>query len=463
LIVAALLITGWLVVSPAATIAVAVAGVVVIVGVASVASGSKSGQESQLLETTEPRLSGDRKHHLPPVWTAFLISFVVFSLDFGAFFIGQSALRYSFLLVPVVVLVLSTRNHHGRRALRSADVVLGFLALWGLLGAVYGKVFTHSISSSLTMVLPMSIGLLHRWSRGRPTEEQCGRMLVYLTNIGLAYVLVYLAARLGLRPLSLVAYSKEKGFLLAIAPTAAFVTRRWWVLAFEAAALLAIFLQQPAATFAVVVAAVIITNTLLSARSSAVKAAALAMLCVSLFFGFSLAFASARQSTLITKYFKTVGKDDNTPFRLVLLQKGTAEVRQHPVLGTNFSGEVGIETNFPGAARFAPAHNDFLQLAMAGGMVALGLYVFWIMTTNRAVLRHYHQLREAGAHNSARLLRVLVTGYNAFLFSSLFNPLLAGVGVAVLFFILYSSMNVLFPDPSFAQPAPSPSWSSATA
>lgn len=440
-----LVLAGGLVVSPATAVAVAGAGLVAIAGVASVAAGRSRGRAELAVDMGEAEPSAGRNRRLPSLWTAFLVSFVVFALDYAAFFSGQTALRYLFLLVPLGVLVVSVRSAHGRPALRPPDVVLAALVMWGMAGALFGKLVTHPVSSSLTMVLPMAAGLLHLWSRGRPSEDDSRRFLGYLTNIGLAYVLIFLAARLGVGPLSIVAYSKEKSFLLVLAPMAAFVMRRWWFLAVELAALAVVFVEEPAATFIVVLAAVAVTNMLLPARSGAVRIAAIGVLTASIFFGFSSVYRSGVTTTVVGRYFQAVGKGDNTPFRLVLLREGTQRVRDHPVLGTNFAGEVGIETNFPGIARFAPAHNDFLQLAMAGGFVALALYLYWIQATNRAVHASYRQLVDAGQEWSARLLRVLVTSFNAFLFSSLFNPLLAGVGIGVMFFLLYGSMSLLLP------------------
>ena len=446
LFAAGLIVIALLVTSPAATGTVAAGGLVLIVGIASVVAGRSRRRPSEPLTVAEGEHARRAERTLPSLWTAFLVTFAVFAVDFGAYLSGLSGLRYAFLLVPLGVLVVTARSPHGRPVPRPPDVVLAALFVWGMTGALYGKLVTHPVSSSLTMVLPMAVGLLHLWSTGRPTEEHSRRMLRYLTTLGLAYVLIYLAARLGVGPLSTIAYSKEKSFLLALAPMAAFVTRRWWVFTIELVALAVIYFEEPAATFVVVVAAVAVTNMLLSARSGAIKVAAVLLLSTSLFAGLSLVYRSDNKATLITRYFEAVGKGDNTPFRLVLLRKGTAEVKAHPVLGSNFAGEVGIETKFPGIARFAPAHNDFLQITMAGGFVALALFLYWIQATNRAVHASHRALVEAGDLQSARLLRVMVTSFNAFLFSSLFNPLLAGVGIGVMFFLLYGSMSLLLPE-----------------
>ena len=438
----ALFVTGWLVVW-AVPLAIAAGGVVLLVGV--VAASSRAGTAKEHEDEVAEPLPRGKRPGLPTIWTAFLVTFVVFALDFRALLSGTTGLRYALLLIPLAVLVLSSRSDQGRRQVRGADVALAALTLWGLAGALFGKLVTQPLSSSLTIVLPMAVGLLHRWSRGRPTEEDCGRMLRYLTTIGFGYVMVFLAATLGAGPLSVVAYSKEKAFLLALAMAAAFATRRWWLLTFEGAAVVLIFLREPFATFVVVLVAVVITNAVLSMRSKALKGVAFVLVTAAVLFGFSLALRPS-QDSLVAQYFKMVGKADNTPFRTFLFTRGIEEVEKHPVLGTNFTGEVAIKTNFPGVARFAPAHNDFLQLAMAGGLCALALYLVWIFATNRAAQRSYHVLVARDQRQAAGLLRVLVTGYNAFLFSSLVNPLLAGVGTAVMFFLLYGTMSLLFPD-----------------
>ena len=439
--VLALLVTGWLVVW-AGPLAIAAAGVVLLVGVVAASSAPDTRKEPED-DVAEPVPEPQRG--LPTVWVAFVVTFVVFALDFRALLSGTTGLRYALLLIPLAVLVLSSRSDHVRRPLRGADVALAALTLWGLAGALFGKLVTHPLSSSLTIVLPMAVGLLHRWNRGRPTERDCSRMLGYLTVVGFGYVMVFLAASLGAGPLSVIAYSKEKAFLLAMAVVAAFVTRRWWLFTFEVAAVVLIFVSEPFATFVVVLVACVITNGVLSMRSGALKGVAFALVTATVLFGFSLALRPS-QDSLVAQYFKMVGKADNTPFRTFLFTRGIEEVEKHPVLGTNFTGEVAIKTNFPGVARFAPAHNDFLQLAMAGGLCALGLYLVWIVATNRAAQRSYHVLVARDQRQAADLLRVLLTAYNAFLFSSLVNPLLAGVGTAVMFFLLYATMSLLFPD-----------------
>jgi hypothetical protein len=443
LLAVAVAATGALVVL-AVPLAFAALGVLVIVGVAAVAASDRREPERDAGagDVLEPIDAGGR---LPSMWAAFLVTFVVFGLDFAALLSGTSGLRYALLIVPIAVVALSSHPDRSRRHVRGADIVLAALTLWGLAGAVVGKFVAQPASSSLTIMLPMVIGLLHLWNRGRPTERDCSRMLGYVATIGLAYVMIYLAATFGVGPLSVVAYSKEKAFLLALAPMAAFVTRRWWFLSFEVAALIAIFVKEPFATFVVVLAAVALTNAVLSMRSRALKATALTLLVVTVLFGFSLALRPS-QDSLVAQYFKAVGKADNTPFRTALFTKGIEEVEKHPVLGTSFTGEIAIRTNFPGVARFAPAHNDFLQLAMAGGLAALALYLVWVGATNRAAQRSYHLLVARDQPEAARLLRVLMTGFNAFLFSSLVNPLLAGVGTAVMFFLIHGAMTVLFPD-----------------
>jgi hypothetical protein len=436
-----LLVTGALVVW-AGPLAFAAGGLVLLVGVvaASSAPDIKSAPE---VEVSVP--DSEPPRGLPTVWTAFLVTFVVFALDFRALLAGTTGLRYALLLVPLAVLLLASRSDQVRRRLRGADVALAALTLWGLAGALVGKLVSQPLSSSLTIVLPMAVGLLHRWNRGRPTEQDCGRMLRHLSTIGFGYVMVYLGATVGAGPLSVIAYSKEKAFLLALAMLAAFVTRRWWLLTLEVAAVAVIFVSEPFATFVVVLVAVVITNVVLSMRSQALKGVALALLTTTVVVGFSLALRPS-QDSLVAQYFKLVGKADNTPFRTFLFTRGIEEVEKHPILGTNFTGEVAIRTTFPGVARFAPAHNDFLQLTMAGGLCALGLYLVWIIATNRSAQRSYHVLVARDQRQAANLLRVLVTAYNAFLFSSLVNPLLAGVGTAVMFFLVYAAMSLLFPD-----------------
>src|SRR5215213_8606063 len=95
--VVALLVIGGLVVW-AGPLAIAASGVVLLVGVVA-ASASPGTTSEREVHVAEPVLEPQRG--LPTTWTAFLVTFVVFALDFRALVSGTSGLRYALLLIPL--------------------------------------------------------------------------------------------------------------------------------------------------------------------------------------------------------------------------------------------------------------------------------------------------------------------------------------------------------------------------
>lgn len=423
--------------------AVVIVGLIFVVAAAANLRRQVSTPATIDAESPAPYLEDADVPRLPASWTVLAVSIVALTLDVQNRSGAASGLRYLFLALPVAVTGLTLASPSERIQARSPDLLLGALVVWGLVGSVYGKLVFHPTSSSLALMLPMGLGLLYRFQRGEPSQDAARRILDLLAKCGALYILLYTMARYGMPLLSVSAFSKEKAFLLVIAPMAALFSRRRSLLFLDLFAIGLILLENPAATFVVTAVAVATTNVILGTRSRALRAFAILGLLVSIALGFGQVLGTAsQQRNVVARYFQTVGKADNTAFRRALLKAGLAEVRRHPLVGSSFTGELGIHTNFPGEAAFAQVHNDYLQIAMGGGLVALSLYLAWVVAVNRLAGRRYRALREAGDIELANLLRVLTTGFNAFMMGSLFNPLLTSVGMAAVCFLIFGALMV---------------------
>ncbi len=392
-------------------------------------------------------MSFESSDDMPTLWVAAIISFVVFALDVhGWFRAGSGGLRYTFLLVPLIVVVLALRRSTKHRKVSPPDILLGLLVLWGLSGALYGKVSFHPVSSALTIMLPMTAGFLHLFQVVRPSEKQARRMLDMLTWAGAMFLGLYFLSQLRIPLLSAGgAYAKEQAFLLTIGPAAAVITRRWYLVAAEVLQLIGIFFFHPTGTFAIALLVILVTCIVLSRARTIVRSLALgALLCVMTLGFFSVFTSTSGKSSFVDIYFQIVGGKNNTPFRRYIVKSAIAAVKAHPLLGTNFTGPISFRTPFPGAARYAPPHNDLVQLAVSGGLIAAALYVDWLVVVNYSLARKYKMLLSENPANAA-VLRVLAIAFNVFVTTSLFNPLLDQVGIAVMFFLIYGSILTITP------------------
>lgn len=90
----------------------------------------------------------------------------------------------------------------------------------------------------------------------------------------------------------------------------------------------------------------------------------------------------------------------------------------HPFLGVGIGafGKVFAYLGLPGEPISHP-HNIYLQLLAETGLVGFGLFLAWILSTYRFLLRSWHRLAERGGE--IRLLPYYLAGHTAFLASGL--------------------------------------------
>jgi O-antigen ligase len=94
-------------------------------------------------------------------------------------------------------------------------------------------------------------------------------------------------------------------------------------------------------------------------------------------------------------------------------------------------------------------HNDYLELALGGGVLAVVLFLGWAVTTNVTLTRRCRTLVHDGRREHATLLRILLVAYNSWLCVALFNPLLQSVGTSAAVFAIYGLMMLAsVPSPS---------------
>lgn len=376
---------------------------------------------------------------------ALLLVLLALVLDFANFFErgsagGGTAARYLVLAFPLAAVVFSRHSLDSRiRTPLLPDVLLGILAVYGLAGSLYGRLFVGTVSTALPLFLPMMVGLLHVGTAESLNRSEARKVLRGLAWIGVAFTAMATLAGTGAVPaVSFAAYGHGKAFFLALALSAAALAGgRTRPLAMLAAAVF-IFVQLPAATYAVVAAVTALTLFVTrpgagpAIRQLVPFAASLIGLVALINLGTTVTFAGS--------YFAAVGKQDNTVTRLALWQAGIDGIADSPIFGSGFSGELVVSVNVEGSPFKAPLHNDYLLIGIGGGLLALLLFLGWVVATNVAAVRRYWGFVQAGETSHAHLLRALLVGYNAWLATAMFNPLFQNAGSSLVLFTLYALM-----------------------
>ena len=431
-------------------------GVVVVLGLVAWAfTGEpllRTAQESAVQGASATPGTTERLAPMPALWTATLVTFGLLVLDIQGLFThgdvgGVSPLRYLLLPVPVAIVFLSARQTSLRPAIGPGDVFITTLLAWGLSASLVYKVGTAGAISGLSMFLPMLLVLLPFFPRGgEVSEASARRMLDLFTYVGLAYVLVHLSAGLGVPGVARGAHGHQQGFMLAAAVAAAYITGRRKLALLELGAVSAIYLLYPAATYITTAGAVILTIMLVSAKRSRFRTVAIMVTVATLLLlGFSSSLSSNEGSfanALLPRYFNAIGKSDNSEFRREMLKLGVEQVKASPVLGAKFTGGFALPTKFRAGNQVVLPHNDYLELALAGGLVALSLFLGWAGWVNITAIRRHRILTNAGAHGQATVLWTMLIGFNACLSVALFQPVLFEVGTVTFFFMMYCCMRV---------------------
>ncbi|MDP9300908.1 MAG: O-antigen ligase family protein [Actinomycetota bacterium] len=373
--------------------------------------------------------------------------------DYSGVLDTGSSVRYLVLLPPLVAVLFgwsSVRSSLVRRTTFSDRLLLVLLG-WGLAGSVLGKAFLGTETSALPIFLPMALGLLHVWAIQCPTDAEARTLLRRISLVGLVYVGIHALASSGLIA-ALTAggsYRHPKAFLIALAFAGALLTRRRGRFVLLCVLAGVIFLEYPAATYVAVAVATATTLFVTRPQATPGRAYVIGVIVVA---ATVLGFLNlARTGALVEGYFQDVGKQSNVDTRLDLWRQGIQEVASSPLVGSSFAGEMTVPVSLDGRVFVQLAlHNDYLELALGGGVAALALFLGWAIATNVMVVRQQGMLWRAGRREHATLLRVLLVAFNSWMCVALFNPLLQSVGTSAALFAIYGLMMLA------AVPAPQP-------
>lgn len=379
---------------------------------------------------------------------AFVIVMLAAAVDVTNFLDRGNSLRYALLMVPFAsfLWLRLTRPTSLFRRPSSTDKILLLIAGFGLVGTYYGIVFNHTSATARPLFLPMLIAFLYLGTMEEPSGREIRMLLGAVAGVGAAYICLAALANSGLSEwlLQFRQFKNASFPFVAIGLAGAFILKRPLRVIVLVLLSAVVFLGYPSATAALILAATIITFWVTSPRGTRSRPYLVATLVVGIT-GVSLANFNSSVA-LTSNYFELVGKRNTDAGRLAIWTSGIEEFRQSPVIGSVFSSDTITEV---GPNRTSPYHNDFVLFLVKGGVIGLLLLIAFILALERSLLRRYFALARAGEEARASLLRLLLVGFNGFLVSMAFNPVLQGFSRSATIFAMYGiAMLVGAPRPA---------------
>jgi O-antigen ligase len=387
---------------------------------------------------------------------ALVVVMLAAAVDVTNFLDRGNSLRYALLLIPFASFFWIRLAHPSPvfRRPSATDRILFLIAAFGLAGTYYGIVVNHTTATARPLFLPMLIAFLYLGTIQEPTDREVRIILRAIAGIGAAYICLAAVANSGLVEwlLQFRQFKNASFPFVAMGLAGAFILKR--PLRIIVLSLLAglVFLGYPSATAALIVVGTIVTFFITSPKGTRFRPYLVAILVVALA-GISLANFNSSVA-LTSSYFELVGKRNTDAGRLAIWTSGIEEFKGSPVIGSVFSSNTITEV---GPNRTSPYHNDFVLFLVKGGVIGLLLLVAFILALERSLLRRYFALAAAGEDARASLLRLLLVGFNGFLVSMAFNPVLQGFSRSATIFAMYGiAMLVGTPRRVPGEAAPTP-------
>jgi O-antigen ligase len=375
--------------------------------------------------------------------TAFIL--LATTLDVPNFLDRGNAARYVLLLIPLGVLALNRLRAPSSYLRTPAASDIPLLLLWpiGLAGTLVG----------LSIFLPMSLAFTYLGTVEDITERETEILLRVLAWIGSLYIGLNAVVNAGLAPgVGANQYRNASLLFMALGFAGTVILRQWVRLAVLIALEAFVFVSYPSGTTLLVYVAMLLTFTMTAPRPSRARPFFIAILTVAAAIFLVLNFSKG--VALTGDYFAVVGKNNADSTRLQAWTDGVRRFQESPLIGNVFS-EAGVTTVIRpgGRGEFQiPFHNDYVYFLASGGLVGIGLLVWWIVATEVTVLRRYGDLLANGLTGRSALLRALLVAFNAFFVTSAFNPSLMGMSRSAGVFAVYALMMALWP-PRPARPA----------
>lgn len=385
--------------------------------------------------------------------------------DISGYFRSDRSFRFILLVLFLPALLPGLRYARNRFRSTPADTVILLLAVYASVGAVIGRIIGTSTASAGELIgnstanaaAPLSFGiplLFAGWHRaiGRVGPEafttRWRPIVNWLYALTVVYAIFTLFSNLDVSAFAAGHnYRQEKAFLLVFGVALAIVLRSRARLLLICGLSVVLFFTYSAVTYLVVAASGLLV-WLATRRMPVTRLSGKTLMFASgvLAAGFIVESAISGGFGSAQGIIQNINPNDSPTTRATLLGLAWSRIKESPLLGGGFahSGTVQLPSGF-GLLSFAqlPVHSDPIEIWMVGGAIALALWVAWIILINRHA---FAALKLAADGVERNTITAMLVAFDAFIASSLSNPLSVELSQMVLLIIFYGLLNVAIGD-----------------
>jgi uncharacterized membrane protein YuzA (DUF378 family) len=372
--------------------------------------------------------------------------------------------RYLILVVPIVVVFTMRARRRSLNVRRTGVTDRIIFAVWlmGVIGSLYGVFIKGGDTSARPLFFPMTLAFLYLLVLESPSDGESARLFKAIVYIGALYIALAAVVNIGLLP-HLAAYQQFRNAQFAyvmIGIAGALLMRRWWFLAVLLVLEAANFVAYPSATSILCAIAMLITFFITKPEGSRARPYVIAILALVLVM-FGLAQIS-KVAQITGDYFVAVGKTNANNGRLAIWTTGINEWKESPFVGQLFTTGTVAQTyrSNNGQILQLPFHNDYVLFLARGGLLGLLLLIAFILSLNSTLARAHRRFIAQGRLERAKLIRLLMVGFNSFFVAAAFNPVLEGLSRSAVIFSMYGLAMMVARDdgvvPSVGTAPPKP-------
>ncbi|WP_410471357.1 O-antigen ligase family protein [Gordonia ajococcus] len=335
---------------------------------------------------------------------------------------------YVFAVAALTVVILSDRP-----LLRQTPVsyrAIGALALFGFFGCLYGRFIEEQNANSLALFFPLLIVAADSLAS---RAIDVSRVLPILKTCVYAYCISALATLvLGLPIVPEHYFRHQSSFYLFLGLAIGVLGKDYILLIVSVATSIICVLNYPALTFVYVAATVlpVLLTHFVDRKTMRWLIASYVVLAAVLY---TLKDYLERLGGL---YYQATGKIDNTRTREILYDVGMNRLSESPYWGSFFVDDISIDSplGITGPVLRVPLHNDYLQLAVGGGVFWVAGFVIAIVVFLASRLL---SLADLPRSNDQRIsMTVAVATCTAILTTAIYNPMLIASQNAIVLALL---------------------------
>jgi hypothetical protein len=323
----------------------------------------------------------------------------------------------------VLVAVIAMRSG-GARAGRALWFFSAVLCAYGLFGTVYGRFWFGTQDGAFPVVLPLLI-CLAGWARPVAIETDLRFALNTIAFLGSVFAFWCAAVRLGVLPGEPSVYGHEKAFIVVLAVASARAARSRWLTVLSLVAAIAAFATYPAATYIVAGFSALLTYVLVRWSPGRPIRTVLGVGGMAV-----VLWAVMHVDALVrftSSYFALVEKTNNGATRETLYEIALRQLTVHPMFAHFFTGDLTVATTLAGRSGvILPIHNDYLGVALSGGIVAAALLLSIFMFANGCAIRAVKVYGISSTHRLA--ITALLASLNAAAVTAFANPVFMNPG-----------------------------------